>query len=89
MYFVLGSVPIWQSKDSTWETMLIAFKAKYLATRCNLDWTEIKIWKLSPLHAQSKCFASYNNNTTAKELLGIAPSSAPTFISDLSTGSFC
>ena len=35
---------------------------------------------------QSQCFSSYKN-TTAKGLLGIAPSGAPTFISDLYTSS--
>ena len=39
------------------------------------------------LWAQSQCFSSYKNTTTAKGLLGIAPSGAPVSISDLYTGS--
>ncbi|XP_068696963.1 uncharacterized protein [Montipora foliosa] len=87
LYFELGSLPIWQSKDLIWETMPVSFKEKYSATRCILDCTEIKICKPSSLRTQSQCFSSYKNTTTAKGLLGIAPSGAPTFISDLYTGS--
>lgn len=87
LYFELGSIPIWQSKDLIEETMPIAFKEKYPATRCILDCTEIKICKPSSLRAQSQCFSSYKNTTTAKGLLAIAPSGVPVFISDLYTGS--
>ena len=31
LYFELGSLPIWQSKDLIWETMPVAFKEKYSA----------------------------------------------------------
>ena len=82
LYFELGSLPIWQSKDLIWETMPVAFKEKYSATRCILDCTEIKICKPSSLRTQSQCFSSDKNTTTAKGLLG-----TPTFISDLYTGS--
>lgn len=85
LYF--ESIPIWQSKDLIEETMPTAFREKYPATRCILDCTEIKICKPSSLRAQSQCFPSYKNTTTAKGLLGIAPSSAPVFFSDLYTGS--
>lgn len=87
LYFKLGSIPIWQSKELIEETMPIAFKEKYPATRCISDCTEIKICKPSSLRAQSQCFSSYKNTTTAKGLLGIAPFGAPVFISDLYTGS--
>ena len=87
LYFELGSIPIWQSKDLIEETMPIPFKERYPATRCILDCTEIKICRPSSLRTQSQCFSSYKNTTTAKGLLGIAPSGAPVFISDLYTGS--
>ena len=87
LYFELGFIPIWQSKDLIEETMPIPFKERYPATRCILDCTEIKICKPSSLRTQSQCFSSYKNTTTAKGLLGIAPSGAPVFISDLYTGS--
>ena len=67
--------------------MPIPFKERYQATKCILDCTEIKICKPSSLRTQSQCFSSYKNTTTAKGLLGIAPSGAPVFISDLYTGS--
>jgi len=87
MYFELGSIPIWQSKDLIEETMPIPFKERYPATRCILDCTEIKICKPSSLRAQSQYFSSYKNTTTAEGLLGIAPSGAPVFISDPYSGS--
>ena len=67
--------------------MPIPFKERYPATKCILDCTEIKICKPSSLRTQSQCFSSYKNTTTAKGLLGIAPSGDPVFISDLYTGS--
>ena len=67
--------------------MSIPFKERYLATRCILGCTEIKICKSSSLRTLSQCFSSYKNTTTAKGLFGIAPSGAPVFISDLYTGS--
>ena len=87
LFYELGSIPIWQSIYLIWETMLIALKKKYPATRCILDCTEIKVCKPSSLRARSKCFSTYKNITTAKGLLRIAPSGVPVFISDLYTGS--
>ena len=87
LYFELGSIPIWQSKDLIEETMFIPFRERYPATRCFLDCTEIKICRPSSLRTQSQCFSSYKNTTITKGLLGIAPSGAPVFISDLYTGS--
>ena len=52
-----------------------------------MDCTEIKICKPSSARVQTHCFSSQKNTTTAKGLLGIAPSGAPVFISDLYTGS--
>jgi len=67
--------------------MPIPFKEKYPATRCILDCTEIKICKPSSLRVQTRRLSYQKNTTTAKGLLGIAPSGAPVFISDLYTGS--
>ncbi|CAH3036346.1 unnamed protein product, partial [Pocillopora meandrina] len=67
--------------------MPIPFKERYPATRCILACTEIKICKPSSLLTQSQCFSSYKNTTTAKGLLGMAPSSASVSISDLYTDS--
>ena len=65
----------------------IAFKERNPANTSILDCTEMKICKPSSLRAQSQCFSSYKNSTTAKGLLGIALSGAPVFISDLYTSS--
>lgn len=76
LFFELGSIPILQNKDLIWETMPIAFKEIYPATRCILDCTEINLCKPSSLRAQSHCFFSYKNTKLPK-------TGAPVFISDL------
>ena len=63
------------------------FKSKYPKTRVILDCTEIKCQIPSSLLLKSSLFSSYNNHTTLKGLIGIAPSGAITFISELYAGS--
>ena len=41
MYFTLGSIPIWPSKDQIKETMPKSFKETYPTTRCIIDCTEL------------------------------------------------
>ena len=63
------------------------FKVKYPKTRVILDCTEIKCQMPSSLLLNSRLFSSYKNHTTVKGLIGIAPSGAITFTSQLYTGS--
>ena len=63
------------------------FKSKYPKTRVILDCTEIKCQMPSSLLLNSRLFSSYKNHTTLKGLIGIAPSGAITFISELYAGS--
>jgi len=62
------------------------FKAKYPKTRVILDCTELKCQMPSNLLLNSRLFSSYKNHTTVKGLVGIAPSGAITFLSQLHSG---
>ena len=63
------------------------FKSKYPKTRVILDCTEIKCQMPGSLLLNSGLFSSYKNHTTLRGLIGIAPSGAITFISELYAGS--
>ena len=52
-----------------------------------LDCTEIKCQMPRSLLLNSRLFSSYKNHTTLQGLIGIAPSGAITFLSQLYTGS--
>ncbi|CAH3117580.1 unnamed protein product, partial [Porites lobata] len=64
-----------------------SFKEKYSCTRVIIDCTEIRCQMPSSLLLNSKLFSSYKNHVTLKGLVGIAPSGAITFISQLCSGS--
>jgi hypothetical protein len=87
MYLKFGQINIWPSRDVVKETMTEAFKAKYTSTRVIIDCTEVKCEMPSSLLLNSEIFSSYKNHTTLKGLIGIAPNSSVTFISQLYTGS--
>jgi len=53
-----------------------------------LDCTEIFIEMPTSYRSQSVTFSSYKHHNTAKGLIGIAPSGAITFVSDLYAGRF-
>ncbi|XP_068742098.1 uncharacterized protein [Montipora capricornis] len=63
------------------------FKEKFPTTRVIIDCTEVRCEMPSSLLLNSELFSSYKNNVTLKGLVGIAPSGAITFISQLYTGS--
>ena len=85
LYFVLGSINFWLPKHTIQETMPDSFR-KFSSTRVILDATEFKIQTPSSLLRQSQIFSQYKSTTTAKALLGIAPSGSVTFVSQLFTG---
>lgn len=85
LYFVLGSINFWLPKHVIQETMPDSFR-KFPSTRVILDATEFKIQTPSSLLRQSQVFSQYKSTTTAKALLGIAPSRSVTFVSQLYTG---
>lgn len=87
LYFLLGSQPIWPSRQQVNHYMPENFKALYPNTRVIIDCTEIFVQTPSSLLLQSQMYSSYKSNTTLKGLLGIAPHGAVTFVSSLYTGS--
>ena len=87
LYFTLGAVPIWPSKSQVQEAMPESFKRSYPNTRCIIDCTELFCQSPSSLRTQSCLYSFYKHHVTYKGLVGIAPSGAITFISQLYDGS--
>ena len=58
----------------------------YPTTRVIIDCTEIFTEMPTSYRSQSATFSSYKHHNTAKGLVGIAPSGAVTFVSDLYAG---
>ncbi|XP_062399775.1 uncharacterized protein LOC134089350 [Sardina pilchardus] len=87
LYLLLGSLPIWMSKQQVRNTMPSKFVQYSPDVRVIIDCTEVRCQNPSSLTLQSEVFSSYKNTTTLKGLIGIAPCSAVTFVSSLFTGS--
>ena len=87
MYLKFGQVNIWPERTVVDATMPDVFKDKYPNTRVIIDCTEIRCEMPSGLLLNSELFSSYKNHVTFKGLVGIAPSGAITFVSQLYTGS--
>ena len=81
-------LPIWASKQTVQQTIPQSFQKLYPNTRVILDCTEIFIEMPTSYRSQSVTFSSYKHHNTAKGLIGIAPSGAITFVSDLYAGRF-
>ena len=62
------------------------FKDMYPTTRVIIDCTEIFTEMPTSYRSQSATFSNYKHHNTAKGLVGIAPSGAVTFVSDLYAG---
>ena len=87
LYFSLGAIPIWPTKDQIRQSMPDSFKNTYPNTRCILDCTELFCQSPSSLKAQSSLYSFYKHHVTYKGLVGISPSGAIIFISQLYDGS--
>ncbi|XP_067038652.1 uncharacterized protein [Acropora muricata] len=87
MYLRFGVVNIWPSREAINRTMPEDFRKAYPSTRVIIDCTEVKCAMPSSLLLNSELFSTYKNHTTLKGLLGISPSGAITFISQLYPGS--
>ena len=64
-----------------------SFKKTYPSTRCIIDCTELFCQRPSSLSSQSHMYSQYKSHVTYKGLIGIAPSGAITFVSQLYEGS--
>ena len=62
------------------------FKEKYPQTRVIIDATEIFVEQPAIPELQQLTFSSYKNHNTYKGLIGIAPTGAVVFVSDLYPG---
>ena len=62
------------------------FRKTYPKTRIILDCTEIKVQTASSKGLNSETYSSYKRHTTFKNLLGITPFNALSFVSSLYTG---
>jgi len=80
------ALPVWAPRQKIDETMPKCFKESYPSTRVIVDCTELFIEQPSSLRSQSITYSSYKHHNTAKGLIGIAPSAAVTFVSDLFAG---
>ena len=87
LYFKPCSIPIWPLKDEILETMPTSFKKTCPNARCTFDCTELYFRSPSSLNTQSCLYSSYKNHVTYKGLVGIAPSGAVIFVSQLYDGS--
>lgn len=86
LYLVLGTLPIWYTRERVHATMPEKFREFCPTLRVILDCTEVKCESPALLTLQSETFSTYKNNTTFKSLIGIAPNGAITFVSRLYTG---
>ena len=58
LYFKLGSIPIWPSKEEILETMPASLRKTYPNTRCIIDCTELFCQSSSSLNTQSCLYSS-------------------------------
>ena len=82
----LRCYPIWPSRESVHETMPSSFKEMYPTTWVMIDCSELFIETPSSFRTQSITYSNYKHHNTAKGLVGISPSAAVTFVTDLYAG---
>ena len=86
LYFTLGRIPIWLSRETIDRYMPDCFKELYPNTIVIIDCTEIRTQQTSSLVLNSQLYSHYKGTHTFKCLIGIAPHGAVTFVSSLYTG---
>ena len=87
LYLKFKEIPLWPPREVIQSTMPKVFRDKYPMTRVIIDATEIFVEKPSLPDIQQMTFSSYKNDNTFKALVGISPSGAVIFVSDLYPGS--
>ena len=86
LYSKFGTYPIWQTTACVQQKMPECFKEIYPSVRVTIDCTEIFIEKPNSIKYQSQTYSNYKHHNTAKGLIGISPSAAVSFVSDLYSG---
>ena len=87
LYFYLGPIPVWPTREQINEEMPEIFKRTYPSTRYILDCTELYCQRLSFLSTQSSLYSHYKSHVTYKSLIGVSPSGSKKFVSELYDGS--
>lgn len=83
LYQVLGSLPLWITREQVQATTPENLQLYCPAVRLVLDCTEIHCEATSSLSRQLEIFSNCKNHTTFKGLIGVAPCGAITFVSKL------
>ena len=83
----MKQIPLWPPRALIHSCIPKAFKEKYPSTRVIIDATELFIEQPSLPELQQLTFSNYKNHNTYKGLVGISPSGALIFVSDLYPGS--
>ena len=86
MFHKFKEIPIWPHRQVVDYFMPDCFRSLYPQTRCVIDATELFIEMPSNPTAQQLTFSNYKNHNTLKALVGITPSGAVCFISNLYGG---
>ncbi|XP_078137150.1 uncharacterized protein LOC144537352 [Sander vitreus] len=87
LYFILGTLPLWASREKVKSVMPGKFKKCCPNVRVILDCTEIPVAAASSRSLQSETSSHSKNRTTLKGLIGVAPHGLVTFFSPLYAGS--
>ncbi|KAJ8364592.1 hypothetical protein SKAU_G00134230 [Synaphobranchus kaupii] len=86
LYLILGSMPIWMTRDQVRRWMPPKFKVYCPHVRVIVDCTELRCETPTALTLHSETYSTYKSHTTFKGLVGVSPSGAVTFVSKLYTG---
>ncbi|KAL1249457.1 hypothetical protein QQF64_020462 [Cirrhinus molitorella] len=85
-YFMLGTPPVWPSREDVDKLMPPCFKKTFPKRRVVLDCTEIHIQTASSKVLNTVTYSHYKGTTTLKSLIGITPFGTVSFVSSLYTG---
>lgn len=86
LYVMLGSLPIWVSKDKIYQNLPESFKGEYEDVRGIFDCTEIKCDMPKDYQTHSELYSDYKSHDTYKGFICISPNGWVTFVSHLFPG---
>lgn len=86
LYILLGSLPVWPSKEKIKQHLPESFKGRYENVRGILDCTELKCELPKDYQKHSEMYSDYKSHDTFKGLVCISPSGWITFVSHLYPG---
>ncbi|XP_068568250.1 uncharacterized protein [Cebidichthys violaceus] len=87
LYYTLGSILVWPSREKVNELMPLSFKNTFPRTRVILDCTELQVKRAASKVLNSETYPHLKGSITLKSLVGISPYGELTFVSDLFKGS--